>query len=932
MNKEKQIFSIILITFFLFFPIYQTKTFAILKWVELDNSATSGGISNTTTPSSNPSLALDSNAHPNIAWQESFDIYFTYHDGTSWTGYANSHQSAVISDPDPLAQDKNPSLALDSYDYPHIAWQSWNNNQWNIYYSYFDGTSWTTYGDGNTGSGVSNLSMNCYNPKIVLDSNDYPHITWHAYNGSNFEIYYAYWDGTSWTSYGGANAGNGLSNNSGDSKFPSIDLYNDLPQIVWQDDTSGNYEIYFAYYDSTIWTTYGGANTGGGVSNNSGSSEKPSLKILQQYGFPRIVWEDNTSGNKEIYYIHWDGTSWVSYGGVNTGKGLSSSFGVSYAPVIDISSTFYPNVAWYSTSYSSAQVRFKRWDGSLWGQLDGSGGSNGVSKNSGISKNPSLAIDQSTSRPHIAWQDNTSGYVQIYYKYIDSVTATPTPTPSATSTPPTPTPSYAELIYPSLHPTTGDTNTVFVYEITYRDIYGSSPILKKVVIDGKYYTMQLIQGNPNYGTYSYETKLPAGSHTYHFYFLSSGNQEVLYPASGELSGPQVSQAEITPTLTPTKTPTFTATPTPTSTALTPTPTLTITQTPRRTPTPTTTPTPTPTETPPTQNRPPTLTNFRISPLQGNTMTTFYIRATYQDPDNDPPVLKNVYINEAPAEMSLFSGQAYDGDYQYETLLPEGISKIHLIFDDGNGNRVRYPDSWYFSSPYIRLENHSKIAISTNQIDFEDTELGSSSFNAFSIANFGNADLVLNSMDINNYNFSFATPIDIPITIPPDSLNTYNVIFAPLEEGLILGEIRIETNDPSSPIVIIVLQGEGIGTAEDNPRVLIYTNKSEYKPGDQLDVSIELRNPGDSKFVDLYIFCRLPDGTPFFLTSNGFSPSPEPIYFNFPGNSYYPFTIFSSEITESSTEGEYLWGAGLFEPGTLIPISDVSFVQYTINID
>jgi len=935
MKNNKLYFKISFLVLFAIIFMLQSEAYAILKWVELDGSASDGGISDGITASSNPSLCLDTNGNPNIVWQKGYDIYFTYHDGISWTGYLNSNEDPVISNPDQDAQDKLPALAIDSFGYPHITWESLNNGQWHIYYSYFNGSSWTSYGNGNTGSGICDLPGYSHEPQIALDSNDFPHITWYENSGSNNEIYYAFWNGSAWSSYKGANSGSGLSNNSGDSKYPSIDLYNDLPQIVWQDNTSGDNEIYFAYFNSTSWTTFGNGNTGGGISNNSGSSERPAIKILQQFGFPRVAWEDNSNGINQIYYIHWDGTSWVSYGNVNTGVGLSNTNGSSSSASIDIASTYYPNVSWSTALYSNSQILFKKWNGSSWVQIDDSATSNGVSKNYGFSTNPTLVINQSNSRPHIAWQDNSDGNYQIYYKYVEDVTPTPTPSGTITSTPPTPTPSNAELLNPSLVPSFGDTNTNFVYKITYKDLSGSSPIIKRIIIDGIHHSMTLIQGYANMGVYSYETKLPVGAHNYHFYFLSSGYQDINFPETGELSGPQVEQAQPTQTYTPTQTPSFTATQTITKTeTTTPTPTEktqtpTQTRTPQPTETITKTPSPTITETPHPTNKPPIISNFRISPLQGDTSTTFYIRAKYEDPDNDEPIIKEVYINEIPAQMTLLSGLPYRGEYQYATLLPTGIQKIHLIFDDGNGNSVRYPDSWYFYSPDVSLEKQPRILVSTSQIEFGETALGSSIFNSFSIANFGTADLVIDSMFINNPNFSFISLYTTPITITPDRLNTYNIAFSPIEEGPILGELRLETNDISNPRVIVVLSGQGINENVSLPSVKISSNKTQFYPGDNLDISIELRNPRDSIEVDLYIFSRFPDGSTFFLTVNGYSHTPEAINFILPGSYYLPFILVHSVITDTTPKGEYLWGIGLFEPGTLLPIGDVDSATYEV---
>jgi len=185
------------------------------------------------------------------------------------------------------------------------------------------------------------------------------------------------------------------------------------------------------------------------------------------------------------------------------------------------------------------------------------------------------------------------------------------------------------------------------------------------------------------------------------------------------------------------------------------------------------------------------------------------------------------------------------------------------------------------------------------------------------------------MDINNQNFQFVTQFQTPLTISPDSIKTFLLSFSPIETGGIVGEIRIESNDPSKLISVIVLNGTATGSA-GNPQVTISSNKFDYYSQDDLEVKIDLSNPGEPKNVDLFIFTKLPEGSVFFLTAGGFSLLPEPINFDFPGNLNLPVTVFSTNITDDTLKGEYLWGAGLFEPGTLIPLGDVDSVIYKIN--
>ncbi len=112
--------------------------------------------------------------------------------------------------------------------------------------------SWEELAGSATGGGVSNNSDWSFGQSLALDSSSNPHIAWEDWplpNGDP-EIYYAYWDGTNWVTHDGANTGGGVSNNSGDSVFPSLALDSSgNPHIAWNDSSGGNVEIYYRYWN-----------------------------------------------------------------------------------------------------------------------------------------------------------------------------------------------------------------------------------------------------------------------------------------------------------------------------------------------------------------------------------------------------------------------------------------------------------------------------------------------------------------------------------------------------------------------------------------------------------------------------------------------------------------------------------------------------------
>ncbi len=98
------------------------------------------------------------------------------------------------------------SFDLDSKNQPHICFSSWVENiGTNIYYAHLDGDTWKTasgeFFDKDMKSG--SLSQNYYSswqPSLAIDSDDFPHICWRdnlrweTYD----EIMYVKWNGESW--------------------------------------------------------------------------------------------------------------------------------------------------------------------------------------------------------------------------------------------------------------------------------------------------------------------------------------------------------------------------------------------------------------------------------------------------------------------------------------------------------------------------------------------------------------------------------------------------------------------------------------------------------------------------------------------------------------------------------------------------------------
>ena len=138
--------------------------------------------------------------------------------------------------------------------------------------------AWVQMNESASGGGISDNGGNSWLPSLALDSSDNPVVAWRDDSGGNFEIYIKRWNGGEWVEIGARSAsGSGISQNKGRSDWPSLELDSSgRPVVAWMDRNSGNYEIYIKRWDGDAWVEIGeGSASGGGISNNRGSSSWP---------------------------------------------------------------------------------------------------------------------------------------------------------------------------------------------------------------------------------------------------------------------------------------------------------------------------------------------------------------------------------------------------------------------------------------------------------------------------------------------------------------------------------------------------------------------------------------------------------------------------------------------------------------------------------
>jgi hypothetical protein len=246
----------------------------------------SGGVGTWSTPLS---ISAANSGHPCVAAQ-GCQVHFVWrsliasegrlihlkHDGVTWqdTFYLTSENSA-----------DNPVIAVGG-SLVHVVWRQSDG----ICYKHN-----TDYGDPDTSDWDSSVhlanSSNAHHPSVatclngVVDTFDV-YVTWHAHDGSNFQIYYTR------SSAGGNWANNVQVTDSGDNRWASVAAVDGYGHIVWCD--CSTLEVSYKKVPSQEQPEQ--------ISRGPLGKEDPTINA---YGDTlHVVWRDERNSNYDVYYNH----------------------------------------------------------------------------------------------------------------------------------------------------------------------------------------------------------------------------------------------------------------------------------------------------------------------------------------------------------------------------------------------------------------------------------------------------------------------------------------------------------------------------------------------------------------------------------------------------------------------------------------------------
>lgn len=303
------------------------------RWEELAGSASGGGISNTGGASGQPAVAVDGQGRVVVAWWEFVNrtgqIYLKRWSGAAWEQLAGSATAGGLSNGTGADHAERPTLALDPNGDPVVAWEQ--RFPWplaNIYLKRWTGNGWVELGGSASLNGLSNTTArNSQMPSLEVDAAGYPVVAWLEGAPGSREVHLKRWDGATWSALGGSAIAGGVSGPTLEDSPPPLALdAAGHPTVCWStQDATQTWQIFLKRWSGAAWVDLAGSGRDRGLSATPGASRSPDLVLDPTLGHPVVVWHDSSGPNQgwSTYLRRWNGAAWEELAGSATGQGVS---------------------------------------------------------------------------------------------------------------------------------------------------------------------------------------------------------------------------------------------------------------------------------------------------------------------------------------------------------------------------------------------------------------------------------------------------------------------------------------------------------------------------------------------------------------------------------------------------------------------------------
>jgi hypothetical protein len=287
-----------------------------------------------------------------------------------------------------------PAVAV-SNDKVHAVWTvEWVplGGDWDIYYAQFNGTSWQPQEELT----MDVLDEQQNRPAIATDG-DEVHAIWENLNPDWF-LQYRYYNGSAWQSI------QDFDDSDGEWElYPSIAAENGKIYMVWTDGPvppmNGN--ISFRYFDGTAWQP---EET---ISTDIVDESQSNPDIAVENGEAYVVFSDRKDVDSDIYFRHFNGTSWEPEIEISADLGPSDQIRPRIA--VDNGRIY---VVWEDKRDGDYDIYYRYFDGITWQPIE----EISIDLGSELQSYPDIAA--SDGIVHVVWEDKGDGDDDIYYRQL----------------------------------------------------------------------------------------------------------------------------------------------------------------------------------------------------------------------------------------------------------------------------------------------------------------------------------------------------------------------------------------------------------------------------------------------------------------------------------------------------------------------------------
>jgi hypothetical protein len=239
--------------------------------------------------------------------------------GAASAGASTEGWSSATNISNTRGESKRPTVAAAADGSLHAVWEDLSTGNWEILYA----SRGPGAGSWSPPVNISNSPGGSFRPAIAPGQDGSVHVVWHDDSPGNYDIFYAVKPpGGEWSTP------LNISNSAGSSYWPSAAVAADgSVHVAWHDDTLGNWEAL-----SASKAADGEWSPATNLSQSAGTSFIPKLLVAGD-GLVYVVWQDDTSGKWEIFSASKppDGP-WSAPVNVSNSDGDSAPFAAAPAP------------------------------------------------------------------------------------------------------------------------------------------------------------------------------------------------------------------------------------------------------------------------------------------------------------------------------------------------------------------------------------------------------------------------------------------------------------------------------------------------------------------------------------------------------------------------------------------------------------------------